>query len=109
MNINTTTTLEERLAFYQYAKKRIKVSFSDFLCHIATDYITNEVLGFYWCGVKIEHLKEMYPELCAYANATEEEQRDANVLWIPRNEGETNISIRLDALKKAIKDVKLKL
>jgi hypothetical protein len=86
--------MEARLEFYKYALEKINSeNGSYYLCIIAQQFLKISHVG-------THTLKKMFPEVCAYSN------HEGDSLWVARKEGETMRNIRIEALEKAIIDVK---
>lgn len=86
--IPQSTTLQERLEFYEWALGELEIK-SNFICWLGDRYYDTD-------RFRVRHIKELFPELY--------ELRQSNILtlWSGKNQ-------RIEALQKAIIEVKRKI
>lgn len=92
--IPQSTTLAERLEFYEWALEELQNPKGFYLCHVYARKFSVELREF-----SIKNIKKLFPELY--------EMRDKeipyhNILWYTKDE-------RIEALQKAIIEVKRKI
>ena len=103
MELPESNTVEQELAFYEYALKNLQEGhWSEFLCHHAADYYNLHS----WSDFTLPMLKRLFPEVCKYAV-----KPSGSVLWTAKegSNGYTLRKMRIKALKQAIKSINLKL
>ena len=91
--IPQSTTLAERLEFYEWALEEVSTGRKYFLCHIASIKYEVDTMQF-----KPINLKKLFPELYKF----KKESTYSIILWSSKEQ-------RIEALQKAIIEVKRKI